>query len=80
MRRTAEAAGDVDEHAGLVAAIGVTLTGTSRQRCRTHHAANLMSVTPKAFWFAGFTPSVAWHGVGATASSAATLPFPSCRR
>jgi putative transposase len=39
-----------DAHAGLVAAIGATLPGASWQRCRTHYAANLMSVTPKASW------------------------------
>jgi hypothetical protein len=30
--------------------IGATLPGASWQRCRTHYAANLMSVTPKASW------------------------------
>lgn len=39
-----------DAHAGLVSAIGVTLDGASWQRCRTHYAANLMSVTPKSSW------------------------------
>ena len=39
-----------DAHRGLVEAIGATLPGASWQRCRTHHAANLMSVTPKASW------------------------------
>jgi putative transposase len=39
-----------DAHAGLVAAIGATLTGASWQRCRTHYAANLMSATPKNSW------------------------------
>jgi len=39
-----------DAHAGLVAAIGATLPGASWQRCRTHYAANLMSVTPKSAW------------------------------
>ena len=38
-----------DAHAGLVAAIGATIGG-SWQRCRTHYAANLMSVTPKSSW------------------------------
>jgi len=38
-----------DAHPGLVAAIGATVGG-SWQRCRTHYAANLMSVTPKASW------------------------------
>jgi putative transposase len=39
-----------DAHAGLVAAIASTLPGASWQRCRTHYAANLMSVTPKSSW------------------------------
>jgi transposase-like protein len=39
-----------DAHAGLVAAISATLAGASWQRCRTHYAANLMSVTPKSSW------------------------------
>ena len=39
-----------DAHPGLVAAIGSALPGASWQRCRTHYAANLMSVTPKASW------------------------------
>ena len=39
-----------DAHAGLVDAIGATLPGTAWQRCRTHYAANLMSVTPKSSW------------------------------
>jgi transposase-like protein len=39
-----------DAHAGLVAAIGATLPGATWQRCRTHYAANLMSVTPKNSW------------------------------
>ncbi|NVM95675.1 IS256 family transposase [Arthrobacter wenxiniae] len=39
-----------DAHAGLVAAIGATLPGAAWQRRRTHYAANLMSVTPKASW------------------------------
>jgi transposase-like protein len=39
-----------DAHSGLTAAIGATLPGASWQRCRTHYAANLMSVTPKASW------------------------------
>ena len=39
-----------DAHTGLVAAIGATLPGASWQRCRTHYAANLMSVTPKSSW------------------------------
>jgi transposase-like protein len=39
-----------DAHRGLVDAIGATLPGAAWQRCRTHHAANLMSATPKAQW------------------------------
>lgn len=39
-----------DAHAGLVDAIGATLPGASWQRCRTHYAANLMSITPKQSW------------------------------
>src|SRR5690625_3104842 len=39
-----------DAHAGLIEAIGATLPGASWQRCRTHYAANLMSVTPKTSW------------------------------
>jgi transposase-like protein len=39
-----------DAHAGLIAAIRTTLPGASWQRCRTHYAANLMSVTPKSSW------------------------------
>ena len=39
-----------DAHHGLVEAIGANLPGASWQRCRTHYAANLMSVTPKAMW------------------------------
>jgi transposase-like protein len=39
-----------DAHAGLVTAIAATLAGAAWQRCRTHYAANLMSVTPKSSW------------------------------
>jgi transposase-like protein len=39
-----------DAHAGLTAAISATLPGAGWQRCRTHYAANLMSVTPKSSW------------------------------
>ena len=39
-----------DAHAGLTGAIAATLPGASWQRCRTHYAANLMSLTPKASW------------------------------
>ncbi|MGA8045880.1 MAG: transposase, partial [Dermatophilaceae bacterium] len=35
---------------GLVEAIGATLPNASWQRCRTHYAANLMTVTPKSQW------------------------------
>jgi transposase-like protein len=39
-----------DAHRGLTGAIGATLPGAAWQRCRTHYAANLMSVTPKSAW------------------------------
>ncbi len=39
-----------DAHAGLKDAIAANLPGASWQRCRTHYAANLMSVTPKTMW------------------------------
>ena len=39
-----------DAHAGLVEAIAANLPGAARQRCHTHYAANLMSVTPKSLW------------------------------
>lgn len=39
-----------DAHRGLVEAVRATLPGASWQRCRTHYAANLMAVTPKASW------------------------------
>src|SRR5215210_238358 len=39
-----------DAHAGLTAAIAATLPGACWQRCRTHYAANLMSITPKHSW------------------------------
>jgi transposase-like protein len=39
-----------DAHAGLVAAITATLPAVGWQRCRTHYAANLMTITPKASW------------------------------
>jgi putative transposase len=39
-----------DAHRGLVEAIAANLPGTSWQRCRTHYAANLMSVCPKSSW------------------------------
>ena len=39
-----------DAHRGLVEAIGATLPGAAWQRCRTHYAANLVAVTPKASW------------------------------
>ena len=39
-----------DAHAGLIEAIAANLPGTAWQRCRTHYAANLMGVCPKASW------------------------------
>ena len=39
-----------DAHRGLVEAIAANLPGTTWQRCRTHYAANLMSVCPKSSW------------------------------
>ncbi|MBC7594631.1 MAG: IS256 family transposase [Kineosporiaceae bacterium] len=39
-----------DAHAGLKDAIAANLPGAAWQRCRTHYAANLMSVTPKSLW------------------------------
>ncbi len=39
-----------DAHAGLVEAIAANLPGAVWQRCRTHYAANLMDVCPKASW------------------------------
>jgi len=39
-----------DAHAGRTGAIAATLPGASWQRCRTHYAANLMSLTPKSSW------------------------------
>ena len=39
-----------DAHQGLREAIAANLPGASWQRCRTHYAANLMSVTPKSMW------------------------------
>jgi putative transposase len=39
-----------DAHAGLVDAIGATLPAAAWQRCRTHYATNLMSITPKSQW------------------------------
>jgi putative transposase len=39
-----------DAHRGLTEAIGATLPGAAWQRCRTHYAANLMSVTPRSAW------------------------------
>ena len=41
-----------DAHAGLKDAIAANLPGTTWQRCRTHYAANLMSVSPKSMWAA----------------------------
>src|SRR5262245_9460534 len=39
-----------DAHRGLTEAIGAPLPAAAWQRCRTHYAANLMSVTPKSAW------------------------------
>jgi len=39
-----------DAHAGLVEAVGANLPGAAWQRCRTHYAANLMSICPKSLW------------------------------
>jgi putative transposase len=39
-----------DAHPGLVEAIAANLPGATWQRCRTHYAANLMSVCPKSAW------------------------------
>jgi putative transposase len=39
-----------DAHTGLVEAITANLPGASWQRCRTHYAANLMSICPKSLW------------------------------
>ena len=39
-----------DAHAGLVEAIAAHLPGAAWQRCRTHYAANLMSICPKSMW------------------------------
>ncbi len=39
-----------DAHAGLRDAIAANLPGATWQRCRTHYAANLMSVSPKSMW------------------------------
>ncbi|AYJ07662.1 Transposase [Mycobacterium avium subsp. avium] len=39
-----------DAHAGLREAIAANLPGAAWQRCRTHYAANLMSICPKSMW------------------------------
>lgn len=39
-----------DAHQGIVEAIAANLPGAAWQRCRTHYAANLMSITPKSLW------------------------------
>jgi putative transposase len=39
-----------DAHAGLVEAVAANLPGAAWQRCRTHYAANLMSICPKSMW------------------------------
>lgn len=41
-----------DAHTGLVEAVAADLPGAVWQRCRTHCAANLMSVCPKSMWHA----------------------------
>ena len=41
-----------DAHTGLVEAIAANLPGATWQRCRTHYAANLMTVVPKSLWSA----------------------------
>ena len=58
-----------DAHAGLVAAIGATLSGAAWQRCRTHYAANLMSVTPEEQLGLG-------QGVCCTRSTTSPTPTP----
>jgi len=35
---------------GLIEAIAANLPGAAWQRCRTHYAANLMSICPKSLW------------------------------
>ena len=39
-----------DAHTGLVEAIAANLPAATWQRCPTHYAANLMTVTPKSAW------------------------------
>lgn len=39
-----------DVYQGIVEAIAANLPGAVWQRCRTHYAANLMSITPKSLW------------------------------
>ena len=39
-----------DAHQGIVEAFAANLPGAVWQRCRTHYAANLMSITPKSLW------------------------------
>jgi transposase-like protein len=39
-----------DAHPGLVEAIAANLPGAAWQRCRTHYAANVMTLTPKSAW------------------------------
>jgi putative transposase len=39
-----------DAHPGLKDAIAANLPGAVWQRCRTHYAANLMSICPKSMW------------------------------
>ncbi len=39
-----------DAHTGLRETIAANLPGAGWQRCRTHYAANLMSICPKSMW------------------------------
>lgn len=39
-----------DAHPGLIEAVAANLPGAAWQRCRTHDAANLMSVCPTSYW------------------------------
>ena len=53
LRLTGAASVTSDAHSGPFEAIAANLPSTSRHRCRTHYAANRMSVTSKALWPAG---------------------------
>ena len=74
-----------DAHAGLVEAIAANLPGATWQRCRTHYAANLMSMTPKSMWPAvkamlhsvydqPDAPAVAPSSTGSWTTSTASCP------